>query len=458
MNDVYGSLFRSILLPTWEGTIRKRPTLPLLRFLEQTQWRSQDELAALQAGALRRLMRHAGANVPLYRERLAQAGITAAAIREPSDLLKIAPLTRDDARRFVKERESQVAPVVEIRKNTGGTTAEPLLFGYDRGSEAWRQATKLRGYGWAGYHPGDVSVHFWGAPSSRLPSKLTQTKIDVDRAIRREHYFACAVLTEENMREVVAALRRLKPRAFLCYTQSGAELARFINREGLRDWPDISVLCGAEKLYATDRVELQKAFGPGVFETYGCREFMLIGTECEFHDGLHTSIENLVIEVLVDHGDGTMRQANPGEEGDLAITDLHNYGMPFIRYITGDRVRLGDGQPCACGRSLPRLAAVEGRSADLLHDKNGAAVSGLVFNVLFTPLAQAVRRFQVVQHVDRSVTLKVIRGEDKSDGPLQEVQRMLVDILKGVPVRIEEVSDLPAGANGKRRVVVVEKS
>lgn len=454
--DVYGNLFRSVLWPTWEGSVKKRPTFPLLKFLEQTQWRSLDELAALQTGALRRLLRHAAQNVPLYRQRFQEAGVTADSIRDVDDLLKLPPLTRDDARRFVRERESMAPPFVEIKKNTGGTTAEPLLFGYDRGSEAWRQATKLRGYGWAGYHPGDVSVHFWGAPMSRVPNAVVRAKIEVDRMIRREHYYACAVMNPENMMEVVRAIRRLRPRAFICYTQAGAELARFINKEGLRDWSNISVICGAEKLYPHDRVELEKAFGKCVFETYGCREFMLIGTECEHHDGLHMSMENLVVEVLVEEN-GKVRHAREGEEGELAVTDLHNYGMPFIRYITGDRVRLGTTARCACGRALPKIAGVDGRTAELLHDKDGNAVTGLVFNVLFTPLAAAVKRFQVVQHKDRSVTMKVIRGEDTTAQPLEEVRRMLADFLKGVPVTIEEVAELPTTASGKRRIVVVEK-
>jgi phenylacetate-CoA ligase len=456
MMDVYGNLFRSVLLPAWEGSIRNRPTFPLLRYLEQTQWRTLDELTALQTGALRRLVRHATTNVPFYRKRFADAGLTAESIREPADLLRLPPLTRDDARTSFAERESMAPPFVAIKKNTGGTTAEPLLFGYDRGSEAWRQATKLRGYGWAGYHPGDVTVHFWGVPVSRKPGRVTRAKIELDHVIRREHYFTCAVMSEENMLEVVRAIRRLRPRAFICYTQSGAELARYINREGLRDWSNIAVVCGAEKLYPADRAEFQTAFGPGVFETYGCREFMLIGTECDHHDGLHTSMENLVVEVLVDDH-GKVRHAREGEEGELAVTDLHNYGMPFIRYLTGDRVRLGTQARCGCGRALPKLAGVDGRSADLLRDKNGATVSGLIFNVIFTPLAQSVRRFQVVQKKDLSVTLRVIRGEDTTAQPLEEARRMCVDLLKGVPVTVEEVTELPTGANGKRRIVIVER-
>jgi phenylacetate-CoA ligase len=454
--DVYGTLFRSVLFPTWETSVKKRSTFPLLRFLEETQWRSPDELAAIQTGALRRLMRHAAVNVPLYRQRFKEAGLAPDSIKEPADLLRLRPLTRDDARRHVKERESEAPPFIEIRKNTGGTTAEPLLFGYDRESESWRQATKLRGYAWAGYRPGDVSVHFWGSTNPRPPGRITRAKVAADHIVRREHYYPCGVLSEEAMMDVVRAIRQRRPRALFCYTQSGAELARFINREGLRDWNNVAIITGAEKLYPHDRTDLQRAFGPNVFETYGCREFMLIGSECELHDGLHLSMENLVVEVLVEEN-GKTRHAREGEDGELAITDLHNYAMPFIRYITGDRVRMGSPSRCGCGRLLPRLAAVEGRTAELLRDKHGNAVSGLVFNVIFTPLAQAVRRFQVVQHRDRSVTMRVIRGEDTSDKPIEDARRTMMDLLKGVEVRIEEVKELEATATGKRRIVVVER-
>src|SRR4029079_16611874 len=120
-------------------------------------------------------------------------------------------------------------------------------------------------------------------------------------------------------------------------------------------------------------------------------------------------------------------------------------------------VRMGSPSRCGCGRLLPRLAAVEGRTAELLRDKHGNAVSGLVFNLIFTPLAQAVRRFQVVQHRDRSVTMRVIRGEDTSDKPIEEARRTMRACVKAVDVRIEEVNELEATATGKRRIVVVER-
>ncbi len=454
--DVYGRFFRSVLFPTWEGTVRRRPTLSRLAYLERMQWRSKDELEATQLGSLRRLLRHAYDNVPYYRQRWDAAGLSDRDVTTLEDLTKLPVLTREEARAHAAELASSAPPVIEVRKNTGGTTGQPLLFGYDLGSEHWRNAVRLRGYAWAGYRPGDRALFYWGAPVERPPPPARRAKIALDRFMKREHYFPCAVLDEEHMREVVRAIEEIGPRILVCYTQAGAELARFINREKLRSWMTLPVICGAERLVRGDRDDLELAFGPAVFETYGCREVMLIGAECEAHEGLHLSVENLVVEVLVHEG-GKTRPARPGELGEVVITDLHNFGMPFIRYANGDMAVAGSGARCSCGRTLPRLESVEGRATDLLRDARGAAVTGIAFHVLFTGLAAAARQFQVVQHKDRSVTLRIVPGEGLDGATLTEVQQRVGEILQGVPVKIERVQEIAATSAGKRRTVVVEQ-
>jgi phenylacetate-CoA ligase len=454
--NLYGKLFQSVLFPAWESGVKKRPTLNRRNFLEKTQWRSLDELHAIQAGALRRLIRHAYANVPLYREKLQAVGLTDANIRTPEDLRKMPLLSRNEARARPKDRESTAAPFTAIRKNTGGTTGQPLLFGYDLDSEYWRNAAKLRGYGWAGYQLGDKALHFWGAPVERRPPFQKRAKIAVDRWLRREHYISCGVMSDEVLALAARTIATERPTALVCYTQAGAELARFITKNGLRKWESVNVICGAERLFPHDRAALEAAFGPGVYETYGCREVMLIGGECEAHDGLHLTMENLIVEVLVTEADGTSRPAKEGERGDVVITDLHNLGMPFIRYANGDSAIAGPTTRCSCGRTLPRLAYVEGRTTDTLRDAEGSAISGLVFNVVFTALASAVRQFQVVQHKDRSVTLRVVPGEAFNEAVLEETRRECGRFLKGVDVRIEKVAEIPLTAGGKHRVSIVE--
>src|SRR5581483_6709536 len=237
----------------------------------------------------------------------------------------------------------------------------------------------------------------------------------------------------------------------------GADLARFIVENDLRGWDTIPVLCCAERLFPEDRARLEQAFGPAVFETYGCREVMLIGTECDAHDGLHVSAENLIVEVVVTEQNGSQRPAARGETGEIVLTDLHNYGMPFIRYANGDLAIAGKAERCACGRTLPRLAAVDGRSAETLRDGQGNRVGGLVFNLIFSVLAQTVRQFQAVQHKDGSITLKLVPTSALDATAREHIRKNCAQYLKGVEIKTEIVSEIPVSRSGKRQVVIVER-
>jgi phenylacetate-CoA ligase len=456
MADLYAQVFRKVLYPAWEERYKKRPTLTRQAFLEKTQWRSLDELSAAQDRDLRALIKHAYQHVPFYRRRFDAAGAHPDDIKTSRDLLKLPIMTRDEARSTMEERSSTADPKPRIRKTTGGTTGQPLLFGYDVDSEYWRQAIKLRGYGWAGYHIGDRSLHYWGAPTRPLPPAKTRAKVFIDRFIKRERYVNCTLRSDDDLMNLTHTIRREKPQVILCYTQAGADLARFVVERGLRDWGDIPVLCCAEGLFAADRAKISEAFGPHVFETYGCREVMLIGTECEAHDGLHLSYENLVTEVVVQEN-GVQRHAEPGESGDVVITDLHNLGMPFIRYANGDRAIQGKAEPCACGRTLPRIASVDGRSADTLRDGNGNRVGGLVFNLIFSVLAATVRQFQAIQHKNGTITLRVIPTNKFDEVAQAHVRANIAKYLPKVDVKIEVVSEIKPSRSGKRQVVIVEK-
>lgn len=454
--DLYGQFFQHVLYPAWEGVLRGRPTLERLRYLQQTQWRSLDELLALQAADLRRLLRHAFENVPFYRKRFEAAGVGPDDIRSPDELTKLPIVTRDQARDGIEERSATAGAQVDIRKSTSGTLGKPLVFGYDLPSEYWRQAMKLRGYGWAGYYPGQRSLHYWGAGAPST-SRAKRTKISADRFIKREHYVDCGTRGPTELERVATLIERIRPGVILCYSQAGADLARYVNEHKRRKWPTIPVLCGAERLLPADRKAMEEAFGPAVFETYGSREVMLIATECAAHDGLHVSMENLVVEIVVrsDNGVGP-RRADPGEVGEVVVTDLHNFGMPFIRYATGDLAVAAAEGVCACGRALSKLKNVEGRVTETLLDGEGRRVNGLVFNVVIAHLAHAIRQFQVCQHKDRSVTLRVVPTAT-FDAAIEETLRATWQkYLPGVAVTIQRVDDIPISKSGKRQVVTVE--
>lgn len=455
MTDLYGLVFHELLYPSWESGLRKRPTLKYVRDLERTQWCSFDELIALQTRALLRLLEHVFHNVPYARERYRSAGVELGDVRSLDDLRKLPLLSREEAMQHFEQRKSTAEPFAVIDKSTSGTTGRPLAFAYDRGSEYWRQATKLRGYSWASYQLGDRSLHFWGSPRLR-PQKLPRRlKESVDHSIRREHYVDCTERSDDALERVVQRIRKLPPKVLVCYAQAGAALARYVNRTGARSWPDIKVICAAERVYAADRAALTEAFGNGVFETYGNREVMLIAAECEAHAGLHTSMENLIVELIV-RENGRERPAQPGETGEVTLTDLHNYGSPFVRYLTGDLAVELPQRRCACGRSLQRLEAVQGRSVDTLRDGDGQPVSGMFFNVMFSFLAEEVREFQIVQRKDRAIDLRLVPGAGWDPSLLDAMRSHVARYVPGVEFRPEVVTALPSDRSGKLRVVVVE--
>jgi phenylacetate-CoA ligase len=455
--DLYGPLLAKALFPAFEAA-RGRPTVPLLRYLRDTQWSTPAALRDLQIGLLRRVLRHAYRHTAFYRQMLDERGLTPEDFCTIDDLAKLPLLERPTLRASIDARTASVPPLPVITKTTSGSSGEPVVVRYNAESRHWRDAIRWRGYGWGGYHIGMRALHYWGFGPPGVSTWWKQKKVAVDHWLKRDLYVDCTPRGDEALLAAVAEIRRYRPHVMIAYASGAAALARLINERGLRTWNDIPVLTGAEPLLPHDRAAIDQALGP-TFDTYGCREVMLIGSECEAHDGLHTSMENLIVELVVREPEGTMRAARPGETGEVVVTDLHNLACPMIRYVNGDlAVERGDA-PCSCGRGLVRIGPVEGRVTEALIDAAGHPVGGLVFNILFGVVGAVARSFQVVQRLDRSIVFRVVpfAGDKLPDRETKLLHECAQRYLPGVPFLVEIVDDIPLTPAGKRRVVVVEK-
>ncbi len=176
---------------------------------------------------------------------------------------------------------------------------------------------------------------------------------------------------------------------------------------------------------------------------------MLTAAECDRHVGLHLSFEHLVVEVLDEDGKPTP----DGEEGNVVITDLYNYGMPFIRYANGDRAVAGFSR-CSCGRGLPLIKPILGRTLDVLSTPDGRRLPGEIFPHLMKDFA-AVKRFQVIQDEPDHVELRVVVGPGWGESDEHAVTSMIRKAL-GPEMRFDlaRVDDIPLTGVGKLRVVV----
>jgi len=450
MSRVYESLFRHLLFPAWEAA-RGRRTLAWLREYERNQWLDPEQLAALQWRKLTVLVGHCWDQVPYYRRRWQALGFQPGDLKSMADYARLPVLTKTDIRENFQDLHAGDRRAGLLYKATGGSTGEPLRFGFTRESNDRRIAVMWRGYGWTGAPLGRRALFLWGGAVGD-PSARTRLKDRLYHGPFPRRMLDSFRMRDDNLGAYADAIAAWKPEAIVAYVGPLVRLAQWLVDNGRSIAGVRSVLGAAEALHDFQRPMIEAAFpGARAYNTYGCREFMLIACECGQRDGLHVNSDHLVVELVDDQP-----AAGGGRTGELAITDLHNWGMPFIRYVNGDLATTpaDPGARCACGRGLPRLARIEGRRLDAIRTADGRTLPGEFFPHMLKDVP-GVRRFQVVQERLDAVVVSIVPGPDF--GPDQDayVRREIAKVLGDEAViELRRVDDIPLTASGKFRVTV----
>lgn len=441
-------LHRHILLPAFETGIKRRKTFAHWKDLEQTQWLSRAELERIQFQSLRRLISHAFEHCPYYQAAWRSSGVNPQDLKAAADFSSWPVITRDTIRENRAALRAEIPGLRLISKSTGGSSGVPLQFDLDTGSSDRRCAAWHRGYSWAGAAPGTKQFYLWGG-DLRPRSNWRRGKENFYNRLYRKKIWNTFHLTEQRTPDLLDDLSSYGPDVIVAYTKPIYELARHIAERGIRPFQPRSIVVGAEKLEDFEREMIQRVFAAPVFETYGSREFMLIGAECDRHNGMHLNMEHLLVEVL----DAAGRPAPAGQEGDLVVTDLYNYGMPFVRYATGDRAVAGLDD-CSCGRGLPLLKKISGRQLDMLRTPDGRLIPGEFFPHLIKDYLP-VRRFQVVQERPDLVVLRMVTDANWNADASRHLEALVRTALGPfVRFEIQLVADIPLTAMGKHRVVI----
>ena len=417
-------------------------------FLEKSQWWKRERLEEHQARLLAKLLVHAREKVPYYREILSGMTLTPVSVRDSKVWRRIPFISKEIIRKNFVELQAFEFPRSRFIPNaTSGSTGINLKFFSDRASMPQRQGVQFRIDDWMGMYLGSRELTIWGI---NWDSKRTREALSIlKRILRRKLLVSQYQLTEDNMRVIYEQMVRFKAEFLHGYPSTLYYFSQYLKKKRL-SFPLRAIRCAGETLYPYQRMAIEEVFGARIFNYYSSREVSGIAQEDVAHDGLYVQAENVFLEVLDESGDPVFDQ-----EGEIVVTDLHNFAMPFIRYRIGDRGILSSS-PGNSERGLPLLKAVTGRTFDLITFPNGNTVGG-TFWTLMLKSEKGIFRFQVNQKSVDLIQIKYCPDEELEMDTIQKITNRIRqyagDELK---IEFEHVESIPTTQSGKFRYVVSE--
>jgi phenylacetate-CoA ligase len=429
-----------------------RHIMARLAELNRIQWQSREELIAYQQDKLHRLLKYAYTFVPYYRRSFDQVGFQPDDIlTDPTALQKIPVLTKS----IIRENfDDLITTETKRRKrmsylSTAGSTGQPLMFMRDIDFRDSVMAEIHHHFTWSGWQFGQPHAYIFGASFEVSHARALRARLlhwALNRFITNAY-----VLSEKSMHAFAAKCVHRRPRLISGYASSIYHFAQFLRDNPAYDLRFIdAIFSTSEILYPAQRQLIEETFDCKVFVNYATRELGALGCECEVHNGLHTSVANAYIEILKDG-----IPAKPGEAGDIFVTNLNNYGMPFIRYQLADVVAWKPDERCPCGRAHPKLELVEGRHNDMFKTRDGRAVWGGIGNPLWN--MEGVKKFQFIQKTFDYVVVKVVKDGPMSQSQQAEVERAVRTALGDqVKVDFEFPDEIPVARSGKHRYQICE--
>lgn len=429
--------------------LKGQRVIDCLQFLEKTADFTTQQLRLLQWKRLKIILEHAARNIPYYRNR-----ISPEQVKSYEDFLKIPFLTKRDIQTNKKEL---LDPSHKGRRwigRTSGSTGLAVEFFVDNNYCSHDWASRWRGRRWFGVDIGDKEVALWGRP---IYSRFARWWGGVKARLQNMVLLSAFDLSEENLDPYWQKIKTFRPVFFYGYSTVLTQLARFIKeKEGLAaDLKVKAIFATGETLYQSSRELLKSVFNCPVAIEYGCSEVGGFAYECP-EGGLHISAENVFVEFLNEKG----QPVKPGEVGEVVVTGLTNFYMPFIRYKIGDLGSLKD-EICPCGRGLPLMELDTAKLEDVILTSKGKVFSSKLFDYINLALMakniKGIRQFKVYQRSIDIFYVEMIKDSEFSNKAIEFfVKKMREFIGENIKINIEFVFKIPREKTGKLRYFVSE--
>ena len=445
MSGLYTKLVSGLIFPLHER-LKHHSTVDVRKRLEETQWWPRERLEALQFGRLRNLLKNAQNHVPYYRNLFATLGFSVESIHSLDELKRIPFLTKPIIRNNQEELKSAKA-IKLARFNTGGSSGEPLIFYIGNERVSHDVAAKWRATRWWDVDIGDPEIVVWGSPIE-LTSQ-DRIRMIRDRLLRTE-LLPAFDMSESKLDYFVTKIQRTRPAMLFGYPSSISLIARHAEKKGQR-MNDLGIKVAfvtSERLYDHQHEEISRIFGCPVANGYGGRDAGFIAHQCP-HGGMHITAEDIIVEI-VDKDGNTLPNGTPGE---VVVTHLATSEFPFIRYRTGDVATLSDAK-CVCGRGLPLLENIQGRTTDFVVASDNTVMHGLA---LVYPIREipGIAAFKVIQESLVRTVVQIVPGEGCPHDAETAIRAGIRARLGGnVEVDVKRVAEIPPEKSGKFRYII----
>lgn len=442
---LYTRLVAELLFPLQEK-FKQHATVAIRQAMDDSQWWSAERLESHRVERLRSLLQSAGKHVPYYRDCFARQGFEAQSVSSLADLQRLPFLTKAIIRAEGERMKSDVAQGL-TRFNTGGSSGEPLIFFIGRKRVSHDVAAKWRATRWWGVDIGDPEVVVWGSPIELG----TQDRVRALRdKVMRTELLPAFEMSEARLDAFVEQIRAARPKMLFGYPSAISLIAGHAGKRGVAlDRLGVKVVfVTSERLYDHQRDVISEAFGCPVANGYGSRDAGFIAHQCPA-GGMHITAEDVIVEIVDEQG----RVQPPGVAGEVVVTHLATSDFPFVRYRTGDVAALGS-DACGCGRGLPLLTEIQGRSTDFVVAADGTVMHGLALIYVLRDLP-SVGAFKIVQESLALTRVQVVAAGEFGAADEQAIRKGLQARLgAGVGIEIERVARIVPEKSGKHRYVV----
>jgi len=443
--DFYTKLVAILFFPLHEY-LKKHDTVRIRRDMEETQWLSIEQLTALQLDRLKVFLCDVEQHVPYYQQlfkRLEFNPENISSIEELSQLpLTDKPLIREYTEQLIADDAKDLS-----KFNTGGSSGEPLVFYIGKKRVSHDVAAKWRATRWWGVDIGDIEAVIWGSPIEL--GGQDKVKLIRDKFLRT-HLIPAFEMSAAKIDGFIWQIKALRPKMLFGYPSALAHIAAHAEKTGqvLNDLGIKVAFVTSERLYDHQRDKIEQVFACPVANGYGGRDAGFIAHQCPAGN-MHITAEDIIVEIVDNNG-----QVLPhGQAGEIVVTHLATRDFPFIRYQTGDVGVLSD-QQCSCGRGLPLLKEIQGRTTDFIIAQDGTVLHGLALIYVLRDI-DGIESFKITQYSLDDTTVQVIINphyRQESENRIQQEfkQRLGMKVM----INIEYVESIAKETSGKFRYVV----